>query len=187
MTPLNIFENQYAFTSSDATHPVIRTGCFGPCYVVTFTSGKFAAMAHMNQNINTETIRRVFNAFKEQSIEPKNVKVSILGGWKKDEQSSITGINISTFIAKLGCQEVDTSRMHKKEVLPESQYMVQLSESETAKYYYFGATIDSRTGETALMDKEIIELSLEQLKRSEKMDLSKIYGLTRVSESKSKS
>ena len=102
---IDIFQKNWAFTSVDSGQPQIRTGSFGPCYVLTFSSPQFAAMAHVDDNTDVNSISVIFNKFSEYAIAPKDIKVIILGGWERNPESFKWGMHI---VKKLTNQVVKT-------------------------------------------------------------------------------
>jgi hypothetical protein len=183
---INIFQKNWAFTSSDSESPQIKTGNFGPCYVVTFTSGKFAAMAHIDDSTNVDSITSIFDKFLENSVSLKDVKVIVLGGWKEHPESCRWGGKIVTKINESGFENISTKNMYSKEALTVFQQMQGISESDIPKHYHLGALVDSSNGKTFLVKEFSLALEQEQLKQTREFaekysfDLSTEVSLTQV-------
>lgn len=114
---IQIFQKNWAFTTADAEKPQITTGGFGPCYVVTFASEGFAAMAHIDDGTEVKSMKVIFDKFLENSVELKNIKVIILGGWKDFPESFKWGGKIVKRIKKAGFETVSTKNMYSKKNL----------------------------------------------------------------------
>ncbi len=183
---IDVFQKEWAFTSSDSSRPIIRTGCFGPCHVVTFSGGKYSALAHIDENTSIGSIKNIFDRFKTFSIPPENIKAVIMGGWKSDRESRLLGKEILSFVLRNGVKDINVSQMRRKEELGLSDYFQVLSPEATVKYYFLGACINATTGKTFIVNKEDIRLSEEQLKRSDTMNPDIVYSLKEVIEKKSK-
>lgn len=162
---INIFQKNWAFTSSDSESTKIKTGSFGPCYVVTFTSGKYAAMAHIDDTTNVNSITAIFGKFLENAVSLKDVKVIVLGGWKNHPESFNWGERIVTKINEAGFENISTKNMHSKKALTPVQQMQGISESDTHEYYHFGALVDSSNGKTFILHELSPELEQEQNKQ----------------------
>lgn len=162
MNTINIFQKNWAFTSSDSESPQIKTGSFGPCYVVTFTSGKFAAMAHIDDTTNVDSITSIFNKFLENSVSLKDVRVIVLGGWKEHQESFKWGKKIVTKINESGFENISTKNMYSKKALTYSQQIQGISKSDVPRYYHLGALVDSSNGQTYLLTKVSPALEQEQ-------------------------
>lgn len=184
MNSMVVFQKEWAFTSSESSKPIIRTGAFGPCHVVTFTSGKFAALAHIDEFTYIGSIQTILDRFLKNSIQPKNIKVTIMGGWKKDEISRFWGKKIFSYILKYPFKEINVSQLFRKKERSDSEYFVELSEKETSEYYFLGALVDSTTGKTFVSTKEDLLLSQAQLKISKEIDTDELCLLKETSESR---
>ncbi|MDP1607896.1 MAG: hypothetical protein Q8L98_01120 [Chlamydiales bacterium] len=167
MNSINIFQKNWAFTSSDSKKPQIKTGSFGPCYVVTFASSKFAAVAHIDDTTNVDSIACIFHKFIEHSIPLKDVKVIVLGGWKRHPESFKWGIKIQEKIKEFGCKEVSTKNMYSKETPTIFQQMGEILMSEVSRYYHLGVLVDSSNGKTFLLNEISPSLEEEQLKQTQ--------------------
>ncbi|PJD98273.1 MAG: hypothetical protein CK425_00920 [Parachlamydia sp.] len=159
---IQIFQKNWAFTSADAQKTQITTGSFGPCYVVTFASKGFAAMAHIDDNTEVKSMKVIFNKFLENSVELKNVKVIILGGWKDFPESFKWGKKVVKRINKAGFETVSTKNMYSKKTLTVFQEMIGITPAEVPNHYHFGALIDAKTGKTFLMKERKLGLDEEQ-------------------------
>jgi hypothetical protein len=178
-----IFQKNWAFTSSESKQTQIITGAFGPCYMVSFTSGKFAAMAHIDDTTNVDSMQAIFNKFIENSVSLKDVKVVIVGGWKENSESFKWGMMIVNKILTSGFKKemVSTKNMFSKKILTN----LRISESEVSDYFHLGAIVDSKTGKTFILkeknkdlaDKQS-ELLQEFMKKYVKEDME--YPLTQV-------
>lgn len=81
---------------------------------MTLTSGKFAAMAHIDDNTIVDSI---FAKFTENSVSFTDVKVIVLGGWKEHPESFKWGTKIVKKINEAGFEDVRTKNMHLKKAL----------------------------------------------------------------------
>lgn len=163
---IDIFQKNWAFTTSDSERTAIRTGSFGPCYVVTFTSGKFAAMAHIDDSTSVDSIKVIFDRFKDVSVSFEDVKVIILGGWKEFDESRKWGTNIAQKINDAGFTNISTKNMFSKKMPTVEQQVKKIPASEASNHYYFGALVDSKTGKTYLLHTIMQSLEQEQLRKS---------------------
>lgn len=173
MTAINVYQRNWAFTDKDSEKPLIQTGRFGPCCVATFTDGRFAALTHIDAITDFDSINVIFKKFTENSVELKNVKVILLGGWEDEKVSVMSCAIVIQKIYAAGFQNVSTKNMFSKKSAPK-----EFLESNAALYYHFGAQVDARTGETFILKKKQLILSLEQnrqiqilLKQSKKSNL----------------
>lgn len=162
---INIFQKNWAFTSSDSESPQIKTGSFGPCYVVTFTSGKFAAMAHIDDNVNVDSITAIFDKFLENSVSLKDVKVIVLGGWREYQMSFEWGKRIVNKIINSGFEDVSLKNMYSKKGITVFQQNNGVSESDAPKHYHFGALVDSSNGKTFILHEVSQVLTEEQFRQ----------------------
>jgi hypothetical protein len=183
---INIFQKNWAFTSSDSESPQIKTGSFGPCYVVTFASGKFAAMAHIDDNTNVDSLTSVFDKFVENSIAFKDVKVIVLGGWREHSESFKWGEKIVKKIKESGFENINTKNMYLKKTLTIFQQRQGIPKSDIPKYYHLGALVDSSNGKTFILKECSPSLEEEQLRQTKEFaqkysfDLSTEVSLTQV-------
>jgi len=168
MGPICIFQKNFAFTTADSERTQIKTGPFGPCYVVTFTSVKFAAMAHIDDQANVDSMSAIFEKFLENSVNPKDIKVIVLGGWKEHPESYIWGQKILNKILNSNFQNVSTTNMHSKKALTPYQEMYGMSPSEVSDHYHFGATVDSTNGETFTLNEYPEDLDDAQDEQTQK-------------------
>jgi len=176
MHSINIFQKNWAFTSAENAKPQIKTGSFGPCYVVTFTSQKFAAMAHIDDMTQVDSIEIIFNKFSENSIELKDVKVIILGGWKAHPESFKWGNKIVEKIKTAGFKNISDKNMFSKKCLTLLQQMQDISGPELPTYFHFGALVDATNGKTFLLKEPDGDLDNEQTRQME--EFVNKYGYT---------
>jgi uncharacterized protein YggL (DUF469 family) len=176
-----IFQKNWAFTSSDSKQTQIITGAFGPCYVVSFTSGKFAAMAHIDDTTNIDSMQAIFNKFIENSVSLKDVKVVIVGGWKENGESFNWGSMIVNKILTSGFEKekVSIKNMFSKKIL------TQISASDLSDSYHLGAMVDSKTGKTFILKERNKDLDDKQCKLIQEFFATKYvqdtgYPLTQV-------
>lgn len=162
MNSIQIFQKNWAFTSADAQKTQITTGSFGPCYVVTFANEGFAAMAHIDDGTEVKSMKVIFDKFLENSVELKNVKVIILGGWKEYPESFKWGGKVVKRIKKAGFENVSTKNMYSKKTLTIFQEMTGITPSEVPNHYHFGALVNAKTGKTFLMKEKKQGLDDEQ-------------------------
>jgi len=172
MNTINIFQKNWAFTSAESEKPQIKTGSFGPCYIVTFASSKFAAMAHIDDTTQVESIKVIFDKFSENSIAIKNIKVVILGGWKDYPESFKWGNKIITQIKEAGFEKISTKNMFKKALLTIAHQDISVSKSLS---HHLGALVDARNGKTFLM-KEFDEKIEQEQSNQMKLFIQK-YGI----------
>lgn len=174
---INIFQKNWAFTSSDSESPQIKTGSFGPCYVLTFTSGNFAAMAHIDDNTNVKTINLIFDKFIENSVNLKDIKVIILGGWQEHSESFQWGEKIIKKMNESGFENVSTKHMYLKKAASIYQQNYGISKSDIAKHYHFGALVDSTNGKTFILKEFSPLIEEEQVKQTEEFIQKHAYNL----------
>jgi Protein N-terminal asparagine amidohydrolase len=167
---ITVYQKNWAFTSADARKAKIKTGSFGPCFVVTLTSGKFSAMAHIDDNTKVDSIQNVFNKFIENSVPLKDVKATIMGGWKDHSESIKWGEMILSKIQEAGIVNVNTKKMHTHVKLSNEQRANGMQPSEIPNHYYYGALVDAQTGDTFLLNKANEEIETEQAKQSTKWE-----------------
>lgn len=164
---ITIYQKDWAFTTADSLKPKIETHTFGPCYVVTFTCSKSAAMAHIDDCTQVDSIASIFDKFKEKSIDTNKIKVMIFGGWKTHPSSFEWGQKIIEKIKAAGVQNLSTKNMYLKSTLKnENNGNHNMSDRQLSKYYHCGACVDSRTGETHLLKKFNNDADTEQLKQN---------------------
>ncbi len=158
-TCIDIFQKNWAFTTADSDQSQIKTGSFGPCHVVTFATAKFVAMAHIDDNTDINSIQHIFNKFAKNNIEPKNIRVTILGGWKDHTESSKWGKMILQKINEFGAANVNTQMMHTK--------MQQTNaDSPPSNHYFYGVLIDAKNRSLGLLEKVDLNLEQEQMKQT---------------------
>lgn len=166
MTYIYVHQKTWAFTTSDSEKPEIKTGGFGPCYVATFTAEKngrkFAAMAHIDTTTTVESMDAIFKKFLENSVDLKDVKVVVLGGWKEEKASFNWGNKIVERISKAGFENISTKNMHTKKELS-FQKMQGMSKIDNTNHYHFGARVEATTGKTFLLKEESHEMQKEKL------------------------
>ena len=160
---INIFQKNWAFTSSNSDKPQIKTGSFGPCYVVTFTSGPFASMAHLDTTTKVESLSLIFDKFKENSVSPRDVKVVIIGGWKENTESFKWGEKIVAKIMEAGFEKVSTKNMYLKKALAT---LGRVQKILLHNYYHFGALVDATSGKTFLLKELSTSIDKEQVRQS---------------------
>ncbi len=154
--------------------------------MVTFTSGKFAAMAHIDDNTNVDSITAIFDKFLENSVSLKDVKVIVLGGWEEHPESFKWGKRIVTKINESGFENISTKNMYSKKALTVFQQMQGISKSDVPKHYHLGALVDSSNGRTFLLKEFSPALEQEQLEQTREFaekyssDLSTELALTQV-------
>jgi hypothetical protein len=166
MRSINIFQKTWAFTTADSQKTEIRTAGFGPCYVVTFTSGKFAAMAHIDSHTDVDSMTAIFNKFVENAVNLKDVKVVILGGWKDNEASFQWGNKVIKKIEDAGFTNVSTTQMFKKIALTEKQQKEGILPAEVPRHYQLGARVVATNGKTFLIHESRPDLEKEQIKQN---------------------
>jgi hypothetical protein len=150
---ITIFQKNWAFTSSNSTKPNIYTGTFGGGYVVTFTSDKFAAMAHIDDNTNVDSITSIFKKFLDNSVSLKDVKVIVLGGWKEHPRSYKWGKKIVKRIKEFEFKKVSTKNMYSKKTPSTIQLRNGIPESDVPEYYHYGASINASGGKIGFLKK----------------------------------
>ncbi|MGB7127834.1 MAG: hypothetical protein WBD50_01920 [Candidatus Rhabdochlamydia sp.] len=159
---ITIFQKNWAFTSAESEKPQIKTGAFGPCYVVTFTSTGFAAMAHIDDTTQVESIKAIFDEFLKNSIAVKDIKVVILGGWKSHPESFKWGNKIITQIKDDGFENISTKNMFKKDQVTIAHQNISISKSLS---HHLGALVDAKEGKTYLLKVFDSEIEQEQFKQ----------------------
>lgn len=168
---INVYQKNWAFTSADSDSPKIITSSFGPCYVVTFTSGKFAAMTHIDDTTDVDSITTIFKKFKNNSIDLKDVNVTILGGWKEHPSSFLWGQKILKIIKESGFEKINVDLMHTKKTLTQK-----LVASEIPLYFYWGALVDSSNGKTTIINERLPKLEQEQTQRNSELKKKYVPG-----------
>ena len=177
LNPIYIYQKNWAFISSTSEKPQIQTGSFGPCYVVTFTSGKFAAMAHIDDTTIVESMTSIFDKFIENSINLSDVKVIVLGGWLETPVSAEWGGKIVAKIYEAGFKHVSTKNMHSKRALTIEQERYGFPKRDESKYYYLGAMVDSSSGKTFILPELLPSLAEEQRKQTDEFAKKYFSGL----------
>lgn len=160
---INVFQKNWAFTSSNSEKPQIKTGSFGPCYVVTFASGPYAAMAHIDTTTKVDSLTVIFDKFKENSVSLRDVKVVILGGWKENPASFTRGEMIVAKIMESGFEKVSTKNMYLKKTLAT---IGKVKKNLLHNYYHFGALLDATNGKTFLLKEPSTSMDEEQVRQS---------------------
>lgn len=162
MTAINVFQRNWAFTDKDSEKPLIKTGSFGPCCVVTFTCERYAAMAHLDTITDVHSLSAIFKKFLDHSVDLRDVKAVVLGGWENVDISVMFCAQVICKIHAEGFQNVSTKNMFTKKSPPEELFKKKIPEAEAKPYYHFGAQVDARTGETFILKKKQNELDIEQ-------------------------
>ena len=165
---IHVFQRNFAFTHKDAEKPILKTGSFGPCCVVTCTGGNYAAMAHMDTMTNVESLASIFDQFKKHSVTLKDIKVIILGGWSDNQVSKKLFEMVLDKIHLLGIENIHTKRIFSKQTLSIERLHKNISEAEALLYYHYGAQIDARSGDTFILKKPQIHLDSEQKNQNRK-------------------
>lgn len=147
-------QGQWAFTSSDKDQSEMTTCSFGPCFVVTFTAKKYAALAHVDASNQIESIQKIFDRFQEHDLSVQEIHVVLMGGWAKEERCQEWGNKILYFLDKAGVQE---QRIGWSKLFASSSFLP-------------GAKVDAKSGETVLFDEKIPEIE----------QIGKIRGLERA-------
>ncbi len=179
---LNVYQKQWGFSKSIP----IKTGSFGPCYVVVLTGRNCAAMAHIDDMTQVETIERIFDRFRAEGIPQDCIDVSIRGGWINHLESRKWGDHIWRKIVEANCKSLDVEYIFSKKTPPPQLFITKVSRQETAKYYYFGVSVDPQTGKIVLNDAPDDAIEDEQFRQMEKLfsdpgySDSTLYPLTEV-------
>ncbi|MES2345881.1 MAG: hypothetical protein V4494_08110 [Chlamydiota bacterium] len=141
-------QKQWAFTSSDSNTPKVQTSSFGPCYGVSFIHGKYAALAHIDDTTQINSITSIFDRFAEYSIEPKNIKVTIVGGWKEHPESFKWGIFIIQKLQSLGVETISKSIMFRKTIMHD---ISQTFSQGPQPFFEGGMYVDATLGKTYVL------------------------------------
>ncbi len=173
---INVYQKEYAFVGPESTKSIIRTGAFGPCYVVSFTAEsengqRFAAMAHIDDTTQVESISDIFDRFMENSVPLEDVKVIIMGGWRNHPESFKCGSKIISHIHKAGFRDVSIKNLFKKAFPATWEQVVSGDQKE---FYFCGAQVKASTGETFLFKNFNKELESEGRRRA--FEFSREYG-----------
>lgn len=169
---INIYQKNWAFTTSTSSRPQIRTGSFGPCYVVVLKSEGCVAMAHLDDTTDVNSITDIFEEFKRNSVEPQNVNVFIAGGWKEHTASFEWGQKILSKIGEFNCKKVTTTHMFTKRGLSTEEVRRGLKQQQSDSSYdptqdfYQGAVVSAITGKTYLMKEIVLDLEAKQAELS---------------------
>lgn len=183
MTAINVFQRTWAFTDKDSKKPIIKTGSFGPCCVVTFASGPYAALTHLDMKTNVHSLTSIFNKFKNHGVEFKDIKVVILGGWKADKISEMFCQMVICKLNMDGFENVSIKNMFSKEVLSSELTNVPLSNSQAIPHYHFGALIEAKTGNTFILTEPQSTLDVEQRRQTaefRKKNLTELQAISQV-------
>lgn len=159
---INVFQRNWAFTEKDSDKPIIKTGSFGPCCVVTFTSKRYAAMAHLDAITDVHSLSDIFKKFSDHSVELKDIKAVLLGGWGNEDISVMFCAQVILKIKAAGFQNISTKNMFSKKSPSDDLFQKEISDTEAKVYYHFGAQVDARTGETFILHKKQQVLDVEQ-------------------------
>jgi len=143
---ISIFQKQWAFTTADSEAPIVKTGSFGPCYVVTFTQDKYAALAHIDDTTQVETMQNIFTRFQENGVDPKEVRVIVTGGWKENASSFEWGEKVVAKIKEAGFENMNTALMHVK-----TPITAKSTQKDISKHYFIGLKVDARDGKTTFI------------------------------------
>jgi hypothetical protein len=164
---INIFQKNWAFTSADSPVSKIKTGTFGPCYVVSFTSGKYAAMAHIDDTTKVDSMKAIFDRFKQNLVPIKDIKVIILGGWNEHPESFKWGQKIVKRIHDEGFENVSTKNMYLKKTKTVFETVMKEDPIKAnAPFYHLGALIDAKDGKTYILKEYNNELDTEQARQT---------------------
>ncbi len=118
---IDVFQKNYAFTSRECPQYILRTGSFGPCYVLIFKSDQYSALAHVDDTTTIESISSIFKEFTDHNMPLENVQATILGGWKEHPESFRWGEQIRSLIDDQGFKKVVDRRFSKKTMKSEDQ------------------------------------------------------------------
>ena len=80
---ITIYQKNWGFAEANSDKPILQTGSFGPCYAVIVMGGNYAALAHIDDCTDIDSLKDVFDEFVNQGIGKKDLKVTIAGGWKE--------------------------------------------------------------------------------------------------------
>ncbi|KIA76458.1 hypothetical protein [Parachlamydia acanthamoebae] len=136
-----VYQKNWAYATPDSPKPILTTGSFGPCYVVTLISEKCTAMAHVDDTTQVESIKQIFAEFSKRSIQFKDVQVVILGGWKEHGESKEWGDKIFRYLCSAGFSSINLKYMFSKK-MPEKPGDQQIF----ADHFYGAARVDARSG-----------------------------------------
>lgn len=150
---MNVFNNkmivcqhQWAFTSTDKGISTLQTNAFACCFVVTFTYGnKYAALAHIDDFTEIDSIDNIFQRFCEHRVPLKEINVKIMGGWKDSKDCHDQQKLIIERIKRAGCVIINVYPM-RKVAYPDD--FVARSGKDFAPYSEGGAYVVASTGKT---------------------------------------
>jgi hypothetical protein len=174
---INVYQKNWAFTSAESKSPKIQTSSFGPCYEISFTTPGFAALAHIDDTTQTESMQKIFDRLAKHSINPKDVKVIVLGGWEEHPESKKWGDKVVKHIKDAGFENLSTKGMFAKKMFKGAFECADQSArpSEIAKelspYYHFGALVDARSNKTFLLKEFNENLEKAQAHQTRKFSL----------------
>ena len=198
--PIVIYQKNFAFTSSDSAKSSIETCSFGPCYVVVFRSGKYAAMAHMDDTTSVKpSFKSIFDKFHKQNIQPKDIKVTVMGGWKEHHDSKVWGDHIIQEINNYDVTILNTQNMYKKKMLKDDvlknfneENLKSLDEEalfkifenidfngfSTKNHYFKGARVDAKLDKVYILNE--LNEKRESDNRARVLDYNNKFGSTAI-------
>lgn len=141
-------QKQWAFTSADSKYPKIQTNSFGPCYGLSFVYEKYVALAHIDDSTIIDSIKNIFDKFAEYCIEPKDIKVIIVGGWREHPESYKWGISILQKLESLGVTTIHKSLMFRKVTM---QNESQAFRQGHTPFFEGGMLVDATLGKTYVL------------------------------------
>ncbi len=115
--------------------------------MITFTCKKFAAMAHFDHLTNIEHLSMIFARFQKHSINLKDLKVVVIGGWR--EYGTKVGDMILEKIKQFKIVDVSTKHMYKKTPPPSGDY----TKEESEDHFYLGLLVNANNGKTYVLHK----------------------------------
>lgn len=178
MNPINVYQKEFAVTTADSEKPQIQTGSFGPCCVVTWASPGRAALAHIDDNTDVNSVECVVNTFKESSVDLKDIKATVMGGWFDFDSSREWAHAVLDKIATLGVDDIDETKMFLKYQPSYHQLlMTGVPLNDLPKHYYMGATVDAISGKTvAFEDVKQLDFELSKENRARLGKFRDLYG-----------
>lgn len=130
-------------------------------------------MVQIDDTTDTNSITSIFNKFLENNIPAKEVKVIVVGGWKKSLESFKWGEKVLTIIKECGVENISIKNMFSKNT-PNFNEISRMSLSTRLNYFHCGALINSSTGETFILKTLTEEVEKEQGKQM--LEFIKEYG-----------
>lgn len=176
--PIVIYQKNFAFTTSESPKTSIETTSFGPCHVVVFRANKFkssesekkdtfVAMTHMDDKILVKpSIKLIFDRFLTYGIQPKDIRVTIMGGWEEHAVSNSCGKAIVNEINQFGVMALSTQNMYKKKNYGVKDF---LAKSNPKDHYFSGARVD------AVLDKVYIFNDGEEINEREEQNQKNVF------------